>query len=96
MQLLDLPALWRALGLLSKKRRHLRASAAGDPHLHWDDRSLAFHSCRQCGCVTHWWPAADWRDDRMGINARLMEASVAAGAKRRFLDGAISERYIDE
>lgn len=68
--------------------------AATDTYL-WDDRSIGFHRCRVCGCVTHWWPVAEWRDDRMGLNVRLMEPPVIAAARRRFLDGAVSEQYID-
>ncbi len=61
----------------------------------WDDRSLAFHRCRACGCVTHWSPLN--RDpDRMGINARLLPPEVVGAARRRFLDGAVTERYVDE
>ena len=71
------------------------APPATDTYM-WDDRSIAFHRCRTCGCATHWWPVADWRDDRMGINARLMDPAVVAAARRRFLDGAVTERYIEE
>jgi hypothetical protein len=35
----------------------------------WGDKSLEFHRCRNCGCVTHWAPV-DKSRDRMGVNAR--------------------------
>ncbi len=60
----------------------------------WDDRSIAFHRCRVCGCVTHWAPVGPGRD-RMGVNARLMDLAVLAGAWVRRLDGAVTERYLD-
>ena len=60
----------------------------------WRNRSIAFHRCRTCGCVTHW-AGLDGRN-RMGVNARLMEAEVLAAARVRHLDGAGTERYIDE
>jgi hypothetical protein len=60
----------------------------------WDDRSIAFHRCRACGCVTHW-SALTWQDDRMGVNARLMDAVIVRQARIRHLDGAVSEQYID-
>ena len=61
----------------------------------WDDREIAFHRCRGCGCVTHWAPVdPGW--DRMGVNARLLELEVLAQARRRRLDGAVTERYLDE
>lgn len=53
----------------------------------WDDKSIAFHRCRTCGCVTHWAPVDPARD-RMGVNARLMEPAVLAAARLRHFDGA--------
>ncbi len=62
----------------------------------WGARSIAFHRCSQCGCVTHWAPAHPDRDpDRMGVNARLMPLDVLAQTRVRHLDGAVTERYID-
>jgi hypothetical protein len=60
----------------------------------WDDRSIAFHRCPTCGCVSHWSPVDPARD-RMGVNARLMPPSVLAAVKVRHLDGAGTEEYID-
>ena len=61
----------------------------------WDDRSIEFHRCAACGCVTNW-SAADTTRDRMGVNARLMEPEILAGARLRRLDGADTEKYLDE
>lgn len=59
----------------------------------WDDRSIAFHRCPECGCVSHW-SATDPRCDRMGVNARLMDPVILTKTKVRYLDGAVSERYL--
>ena len=61
----------------------------------WDDRSIEFHRCKVCGCVSHWSPVDQTRD-RMGVNARLMAPEVLARARVRQLDGAVTEKYIDE
>ncbi len=61
----------------------------------WDDRSIAFHRCAHCGCVTHWSAVAPERQ-RMGVNARLMPPEVLGRARVRRLDGAVTERYLDE
>jgi len=53
----------------------------------WDDRSIEFHRCTTCGCVTHWSPV-DKSVDRMGVNARLMAPEVLARATIRKFDGA--------
>ena len=61
----------------------------------WDDRSIEFHRCRSCGCVTHW-AAVDKTMDRMGVNARLLPPEILAAARVRRLDGANTEMYIDD
>lgn len=61
----------------------------------WDDRSIRFHRCQTCGCVTHW-SAVDSGAGRMGINARLLPLDILAQARVRRLDGAGTERYVDD
>ena len=61
----------------------------------WDDKAIEFHRCKVCGCVTHWAPV-DKKHDRMGVNARLMAPEVLAQARVRFLDGAVTEKYLVE
>jgi hypothetical protein len=61
----------------------------------WGDKSIEFHRCRKCGCVTHW-AAATESADRMGVNARLMAPAILAAARRRRLDGADTWKYLDE
>ena len=53
----------------------------------WDDRSINFHRCTDCGCVTHWSPVDPARD-RMGVNMRLFAPTVLAAARVRHNDGA--------
>ena len=60
----------------------------------WDDRSLEFHRCRTCGCVTHW-SSVDPSVDRIGVNARLMPPEVLERARMRHLDGAVTGKYLD-
>ena len=60
----------------------------------WDDRSIVFHRCKVCGCVSHWSPV-DPTTNRMGVNARLMPLLAIKAIQVRHLDGATTERYID-
>jgi hypothetical protein len=77
--------------------RDVRIVAGGDATdiYMWSGRSLEFHRCKVCGCVTHW-AAVDRTVDRMGVNTRLMDLDVRAAARVRRLDGAVTERYVDE
>lgn len=61
----------------------------------WGDRDLEFHRCKSCGCVTNW-SAIDKTVDRMGVNANLMPLDVLGKARIRKLDGAVTEKYMDE
>ena len=74
--------------------RIVAAPDATDVYM-WDDRAIEFHRCKTCGCVTHWAPV-DRTADRMGVNARLMDLHVVAAARLRKLDGAVTEKYVDE
>lgn len=79
----------------SPRQVRIAAEAGATDVYMWDDRSIEFHRCRQCGCVSHW-AAVDRTADRMGVNARLMDLAVVAAARVRKLDGAVTERYVDE
>jgi hypothetical protein len=70
------------------------AAGATDVYI-WGDRKIEFHRCKACGCVTHWAPV-DPTEDRMAVNARLMDLAVVAAARVRKLDGAGTEAYVDE
>jgi hypothetical protein len=61
----------------------------------WGERKIGFNRCRACGCVTHW-SATDPAEDRVGVNARLMEPAILGAARVRRLDGAVTWRYLDE
>lgn len=60
-----------------------------------DDRTIRFHRCKNCGCVSHWSPVDPARA-KMGINARLFLQGTLDHIRVRKLDGAGTERYLDE
>jgi hypothetical protein len=66
--------------------RILASDSATDRYL-WGEKSIEFHRCRNCGCVTHW-SAVDRGVDRMGVNARLMPPKILAAARVRHSDNA--------
>lgn len=61
----------------------------------WGDRTVAFHSCRTCGCTTHWLRLDPKPDSRVGVNGRLLAPEVFAGLRIRPFDGADSFHYLD-
>jgi hypothetical protein len=69
------------------------AAGATDVYTHGAKQS-AFHRCKQCGCVTHWSPTDETRDN-MGVNARLLAPQVLARARIRHFDGLSSWEYLD-
>ena len=61
----------------------------------WGDRMLAFHRCRNCGCVTHW-VSLNGAYTRMGINARMIDGLDFQKVRIRQFDGAKTWAYVDE
>ena len=61
----------------------------------WGDRMLAFHRCRSCGVTTHW-QSLDGTQDRMAINARIMDGMDWGAIRVRQFDGANTWKYLDE
>ncbi|MEO6580904.1 MAG: GFA family protein [Sphingomicrobium sp.] len=58
------------------------------------DPCITMWRCRRCGILTHWtllgaWPHDDVpRPDRMGVNARLLDAELTQGLPVHRSDGA--------
>jgi hypothetical protein len=75
-----------------KQVKIVAAPGATDVYL-WGERSIEFHRCKNCGCITHWAPV-DARCDRMGVNARLMEPAILRPLRIRKLDGAVTGKYL--
>jgi hypothetical protein len=60
----------------------------------WGDRMLAFHRCKTCGVTTHW-QSLDGAQDRMGVNARLVDGLAWDKIRIRHFDGADTWQYLD-
>ena len=74
---------------------HVRFVERGATDIYmWGKRSLEFHRCAACGCVTHW-AAVDKARDMVAVNARLLRPDVLAAARVRHLDAAVTGRYLD-
>ena len=61
---------------------HIIATEGATQGYRWGDKSIGFHRCQNCGCVTHW-AAVDKNRDRMGVNAQLMTPEILAALGHR-------------
>lgn len=61
----------------------------------WGKKTIAFHRCKTCGCLTHGSPT-DKSGTEMGVNARLLAPDILTKARIRRFDGADTWRYLDD
>ena len=53
-----------------------------------DEACLTNWRCSHCGCATHWTGLGKYAEDRMGVNARMLDADVLKGVPVKQVDGA--------
>ena len=59
----------------------------------WGDKDLNFHSCKTCGCTTHW---SSNISDRIAVNMTLADdPRDIADIPLRHFDGADSWEFLD-
>jgi hypothetical protein len=86
-------ALW-AYGTLA----NVTVTAAADATIAYvqGDKLLAIHTCRTCGCTTHWQSLApedgEWR---IAVNMRMADPAAYADIRVRQFDGADSWEFLD-
>lgn len=54
----------------------------------WGDKTIEFHHCNNCGCLTHYTPTEFGNKDKMAVNFRLVNANIVSYLKTRYFDGA--------
>ena len=59
------------------------------------DETLAVHSCKKCGCTTHWEGLNPEEDDRMAVNIRMSDPDVMENYHIRRFDGADTWKFLD-
>ena len=62
----------------------------------WGDKSIEFHHCQNCGCVTHYTPVEVSDNSKMAVNFNMVNSSILNGLKVRHFDGADTWKYIGE
>ena len=61
----------------------------------WGDKTLAFVTCRTCGCTTHWESLDPQGHPRMAVNCAMCDPKDIEGLPIRRFDGADTWRYLD-
>ena len=59
------------------------------------DRTLAVHTCRQCGCTTHWQSLGGEEPRSMAVNCRMSEPAAIGHLPIRRFDGADTWRFLE-
>ncbi|MFT5708961.1 MAG: hypothetical protein ACI9ES_003268 [Oceanospirillaceae bacterium] len=62
----------------------------------WGDKSINFHHCKDCGCVTHYSPTETGNQQRMAVNFRLVSLEVLNAIQIRYLDGADTWAFVEK
>ena len=78
----------------SEMPQSLPKAGSTQPYV-WGDKMLALHRCRTCGVTTHW-QSLDGAQERMAINARLVDGLDWQVMRIRQFDGADTWKYLDE
>lgn len=60
------------------------------------DKTLAIHSCKTCGCTTHWVGLDSDDASRMAVNFRMCDADDISNIKIRNFDGADTWKFLDQ
>lgn len=69
----------------------------------WGDKSIIFHSCRRCGCMTHYSSSEkeqracghDEKSSKVAINFRMVNDPAVNNLKIRHFDGADTWQFIE-
>ncbi|MEH6442735.1 MAG: aldehyde-activating protein [Oceanospirillaceae bacterium] len=62
----------------------------------WGDKTITFHHCKNCACITHYTPTDIGNKDRMAINFRLAPKDMLDAVTVRYFDGADTWEYIEQ
>ena len=54
----------------------------------WGKKTIAFHHCNNCGCLTHYTQTERSNRDKMAVNFRLVNTRIVNELKVRYVDGA--------
>ncbi len=59
------------------------------------DKTLTTHTCKRCGCTTHWMPIDPAEHNRMAVNFRMCDPAEVGKLRVRHFDGADTWQFLD-
>jgi len=59
------------------------------------DKTLAVHTCKQCGCTPYWENLNPEENSRMAVNFRMCDPGEIDNIKLRHFDGADTWQFLD-
>lgn len=59
------------------------------------EKTMAMHTCKTCGCTTHWISLGGDESSRMAVNFRMCEPDEVSTIKIRHFDGADTWEFLD-
>lgn len=60
------------------------------------DKTLAMHSCKKCGCTTHWIGLDSDESAKMAVNFRMCSSDLITNIRIRNFDGADTWEFLDQ
>lgn len=87
-----LGALW---GHIATEHAVITAEAGATIRYIQGDRTLAIHTCRNCGCTTHWENLKPDEYSHMSVNFRMCSDDDIARFNVRNFDGASTWEFTD-
>ena len=61
----------------------------------WGEKTIEFFHCANCGCTTHYESMEKGGDNRIAVNARIMQPEDIQSVRTRKFDGASTWKYLD-
>lgn len=61
----------------------------------WGDKTIEFHHCVNCGCLTHYEAVDKAASDRVAVNARMIDPALIDGVELRKFDGRDTWKLVD-
>ncbi|MBL4908507.1 MAG: aldehyde-activating protein [Alteromonadaceae bacterium] len=70
--------------------KEVKVSAAKDVVVSycWGDKTIEFHHCNRCGCLTHYTATKLGNKNKMAINFRMVNSDILNSLDTRYFDGA--------